>query len=37
MAGIAAILVATDDCRRRHCDGVDVQAQVMVPDLQKYF
>lgn len=29
MAGIAAILVATDGCRSRHCDGVDVQAQVM--------
>ena len=35
MAGIAAILVATDGCRSRHCDSVDVQAQVVVPDLQQ--
>ena len=35
MAGIAAILVATDGCRSRHCDGVDDQAQVMVPGLQQ--
>lgn len=36
MAGVAAILIATDGCRCRHCDGVvDDQAQVMVPDLQQ--
>ena len=35
MVGVAAILVATDGCRSRHCDGVDDQAQVMVPGLQQ--
>ena len=27
MVGVAAILVATDGCRSRHCDVVDSQAQ----------
>jgi hypothetical protein len=34
MVGVAAILVATDGCRSRHCDGVDCLAQLVVPDLQ---
>jgi hypothetical protein len=28
VVGVAAILVATDGCRSRHCEGVDDQAQV---------
>lgn len=35
MVGVAAILVATDGCRSRHCDGVDCLAQLVVPDLQQ--
>ena len=27
MVGVAAILIATDGCRSRHCDVVDSQAQ----------
>ena len=36
MIGVTAMLVATDGGRSRHCDGVDDQAQVKVPDLQRY-
>lgn len=35
MVGMAAILVATDGCRGRHCEIDDDQAQVKVPDLQQ--
>lgn len=35
MVSMAAVLVATDGCRGRHCEVVDDQAQVKVPDLQQ--
>ena len=37
VTGIVAVLVATDGCRSRHCDDVDDQAQVVVPDLEQCF